>query len=409
VLAFFAAQSFGQSLTDETIEKLIKVSGIEYQVESFPETLVTQLSAINPDTINATDSQLDAIFAQLQKVSSVDLIKTEFRRVLQETLTEQQAKELITWYESELGSMIIAAERAGSSEESMVQMQQNASQLLEDQTRLPLALKILGSVDAGRLVVSTQKHLMTLVQVFTTKLNRPFVESITNTNTMNPEQIQQLKTAVEQQTTLFLLYSLKGFSVDQLNTYAETLEKQSMQLYHTAFSIGYERGLSEYTTEVTGNLAALFNDEGWNIAPYLSVADPEGADLTFQAVDENSPKLLLGWTGDTFDFYVEAQQISKFKSFKRKWREIEKGYKETVDNKKILGIHKGSFTSPQGIEVEFRVTGWNIDGQPAGQIVFLLQNNNISYVVAAVPVDMNQIESVTIRSIAILKTALLLK
>jgi hypothetical protein len=197
--------------------------------------------------------------------------------------------------------------------------------------------------------------------------------------------------------------------VDQLNTYAETLEKQSMQLYHTAFSIGYERGLSEYTTEVTGNLAALFNDEGWNIAPYLSVADPEGADLTFQAVDENSPKLLLGWTGDTFDFYVEAQQISKFKSFKRKWREIEKGYKETVDNKKILGIHKGSFTSPQGIEVEFRVTGWNIDGQPAGQIVFLLQNNNISYVVAAVPVDMNQIESVTIRSIAILKTALLLK
>lgn len=225
---------------------------------------------------------------------------------------------------------------------------------------------------------------------------------------MTPELTKQIKSAVEEQSTLFLLNSLKQFDQGQIERYYQMLEQPNMRLFQEAFLTGFESALDIYTVEITKNVGSLFVDEGWNIASHISVVYPE-EDLTFQAMDETSAKLLVGWAGETFDFYMEAQEVPRFKNFKKKWRAIEKGYKAAVDNKKILKIHKGSFSNPQGLEVQFRVTGWNINGEPAGQIAFLIQNDNVSYIVVAVPVDMNKIESVSIRSIAILKTALLLK
>lgn len=402
-------KTYGADLSQTSMDKLVKASGFEFQITGFSESLITQLSALDPANIYATDSQLEVIFAEVEKVSSADLISTEFRRALKERLSEDQALALLTWYESDLGRSIVLAEQAGSSEESLKQMQENTEQLLEDTVRTSLAKKIIATADTNRLIFNTQKNMIMVVQSVVAKLNRPFAENVTRPNVMTPELSEQIMTAVEQQTILFLLNSLKQFDQDQIGQYYEVLQQPNMQLFLDVYLTGFENALDIYAGKITSSLGELFVDQGWNITPDISVAYPGGEDLTFQAFDEVSTKLLAGWTGETLDFYIEAQEVPRFDSFDKKWSSIEKGYKSVVDNKKILKIHKGSFLNPQGLEVQFRVTGWNINGEPAGQVVYLIQNENISYMAVAVPVDMDRIEAVTIRSISILKTALLLK
>jgi len=288
-------------------------------------------------------------------------------------------------------------------------MQQNAKQLLEDPARKAFVTKILAALDTNRLIFNTQKNIMMVVQSVTKKLNQPFAEYVSNPKVLPPELAQQIKSTVEQKSSLFLLNSLKQFDLNQIGQYLQMLQQPSMQLFQDSYLAGFENGLDKYASEISKSVGELFTGLGWNIAPYLSIAIPEGEDLTFQALDEDSPKLLVAWTGDTFDFYIEASESTKFKSFKKKWRVIEKEYKSAVDGNKILKIHKGSFTNPQGLEVQFKVTAWNLNGEPSGQVVFLIQNDKVSYIVVAAFVGIDKMQSITNRSIDILKTALLLK
>lgn len=381
----------------------------EFQTKGFSTNLITQLAAVDPESIYATDNQLEAIFYEVEKINSADLISDEFRRVLKETLSEEQAADLLVWFESELGKRIVLALQAGASEEALKQMQQNAEQLLQDTNRNASVQHILASADTNRLIFSTQKNIMLVVQSVVKKLNRPFAEIVSNPNMMTPELTKQLNSAVEEQSTLFLLNALKQFNKAEIEQYHKAIQEPNMQLYQDAFISGFESAINTYTARVTAGIGELFTEQGANLASHLSISFPEGEDLTFQAIEEGSAKLLVGWTGETLDFYIEAAEVPRFKSFEKKWRAIEKYYKSIVDNKKILKIHKGSYSNSQGLEVQFRVTGWNINGEPAGHVDYLIQNDKVSYQVVAVPIDMDKIQAVSIRSIAILQTVLILK
>jgi hypothetical protein len=122
IFVSLATKSYGTELSQTTMDKLVKASGFEFQTQGFSDSLFTQLAALDPANIYATDTQLEAIFAEVEKINSADLISKGFRRALKETLSEEQGAELLIWYESDLGSSIVVAEQAGSSEESLNQM-----------------------------------------------------------------------------------------------------------------------------------------------------------------------------------------------------------------------------------------------------------------------------------------------
>lgn len=80
-----ATKSYGTELSQTTMDKLVKASGFEFQTQGFSGGLFTQLAALDPANIYATDTQLEAIFAEVEKINSADLISKGFRRALKET------------------------------------------------------------------------------------------------------------------------------------------------------------------------------------------------------------------------------------------------------------------------------------------------------------------------------------
>lgn len=148
-LCLFCSLSFA-SVSDNPIDKLLDLSGLTKQVREFPGLVKAGMEQARQQGTSIPEDLFSKMLKSADKSILPSEILDEIRSSLNKTISKDEAKKLLKWFESDLGKNITVAEKKASTPEAYQQMIGNAQALLTDSKRVEFAKrldKLLGATD----------------------------------------------------------------------------------------------------------------------------------------------------------------------------------------------------------------------------------------------------------------------
>ena len=109
IFVFTSPFSFAQ-VSDDSINKLMDLSGLTIQIGQFPELVKVGMEQAKQHGTQIPEVEYNAILLSIEKSLLPTEILAEIRGELKKSISESQANEMLVWYESDLGKKITLAE-----------------------------------------------------------------------------------------------------------------------------------------------------------------------------------------------------------------------------------------------------------------------------------------------------------
>ena len=129
---FFASSLSYADISDESINKLLELSGLTMQVDQFPDLIKAEIEQAKQQSTLIPDSEYGSMVNSFNESILPSEIIEGIRVSLKKSINEEEAQKLLAWYESDLGKEIRYAEESASTPEAYKQMRQSAQSLLEN-------------------------------------------------------------------------------------------------------------------------------------------------------------------------------------------------------------------------------------------------------------------------------------
>ncbi len=156
-LLCLASLSYAE-VPDEILNKVIELSGITKQVNQFPELIKSGMDQARQQGTPVSDEDHGAMLLFVdQSVVPADMV-AKIRASLKESLSDHEAKQLLAWYETELGREITEAEEKASTPAAYQEMMQSAESLMQDLDRLEYAMRIDMELGLTRMTMDLQEQ-----------------------------------------------------------------------------------------------------------------------------------------------------------------------------------------------------------------------------------------------------------
>tara|TARA_R110001592_G_scaffold6853_1_gene37786 strand:- start:759 stop:1559 length:801 start_codon:yes stop_codon:yes gene_type:complete len=244
IVLLFSLSLFAQAekIEEGTINELIVLSGIKSQIEDLPTSVVAMIHQGFPNLSNEKKNELAVIFG---KVFNSDLVLKDIASDMQKNLTENEAKEVITWYESNTGNRIARAEEDASTPQAMIEFQKAAPQLMTNSELMATVQKLLEQTKVIEETIDIQETVMLATMVGMSQVRNPEqdinVEQLKSIVTM---QIDQAKSGVEQMVAAQLAFTYKDIDKASMNEYLSALESPAMKKFNNSNANGLRIALS---------------------------------------------------------------------------------------------------------------------------------------------------------------------
>lgn len=230
-LLFSSQQSLAEKISDTSLQALIRLSGIEQHINNLPLELKKGVRlSVSQKTSNSTPQEVDRIIGDIDRYVQVEEIQAWFRQKMQSTLTQADAKRLLTWYRSDLGQKITKAELKGDSAEAYQTIQQQAPLLLKQKQRVERAKKINQLSDATGQVLQLQESVMAAASYATMKHKSP--KSAPDMAQIK-QRIASIKDTIRESIERFMLltyvYIYRDISIAELDHYIDFLSDPANQ------------------------------------------------------------------------------------------------------------------------------------------------------------------------------------
>jgi len=243
--------------SDETnIEKLLESSGITKQVKSLPEAFqigIEQTAARDKDF----SSQLSLVLTNsANKTLKPQIVLGQIKQTLRESLTDEEIKNLLDWYQSDLGETITALEIESSSAKAYQEMILNAEAFLKDKERVAFAKSFDSLTKSTELIIDIQKFTMFAFYTALSKASNP--EKNVNYKPVEKQFTQMessFKQQIQQGVTLALVFTYQSLSKEQLVAYENFLKEKDTQKFIKESIKGLNKGLQRVITDLSNEVA----------------------------------------------------------------------------------------------------------------------------------------------------------
>lgn len=234
VLLLLASFAQAQPLSQDTLDKLIILSGTDAQAKDAAASAGMMFSQ---SPLGQADSEKIKNFQAT--VMDYNLLIEGASESLKAALTEEQGSKLVNWYESNFGNRVARAEEAGSSPEALQSAMQSAQSLLADAKRVEMADKMIDLMGAIEESIDMQKSLTSAVFAGMSTMQSPGEPvDLAGIDAMISAQIESAKPQIEQQMRVIILNMYKDFSLADLQSYYEVLARPEMQAFNKASAEG---------------------------------------------------------------------------------------------------------------------------------------------------------------------------
>ena len=249
-------------VTDESLNKLLDLSGITKQVGQLPGAIKGVIQQARQQGTPIPDEDHKAMMITIDQSMLPSEMVAEIRAPLKESISEEEAKQLLVWYGSDLGKEITSAEIKASTAEAFQEMMQSAETLMQDLERLEYAMRIdmlLGltnmTMDVNKQTsIATHSAIMTAMQPDIPLDLEPLKAK------MKAERAQT-REAIKGMVLLSLVYTYKDLEIDKLNKYEKFLKDPITTKFNKMGIKGMNRALSSSVLKFTQALITMLESK----------------------------------------------------------------------------------------------------------------------------------------------------
>jgi hypothetical protein len=262
VLVFESPVVAFAEMSSSSLNKLMKYTGINKQMAGFSDMVMAGFGRNKEVTgkISAEQhSEIDDIVHESFEASKItDLIKKNVNN----EFSEEEARQLLSWYRSPLGVKIVAAEDKTSSHEAYQKMVAESDRLLANQERVAIAQKIDSLVKATEMTQEVQR----------TGGEAMIEAMVANMQGSDATQVAMFKAAIlpllEQQSvnssrivTLMYIYAYRNIAISDLNKYVKFLENPVSQRFYRNVLASMKIALNDSVGDMSGAIARMYQED----------------------------------------------------------------------------------------------------------------------------------------------------
>ncbi len=258
----FASSLSYADITDESINKLLNLSGLTKQVDQFPGFFKAGLERAKQQSTSIPDDQYSLIVHSVDESILPSEIIEEIRISLKKSINEKEAEKLLAWYESDLGKKITRAEESASTPEAYQQMMQLAQSLLENSERVEFANRIDVLVGATEMTMDIQKN--TGIAVYSAIMTAIKPDAPLNIEPFKAQMdalIEQTRATTKQIATISFVYSYRNIKTNNLKKYETFLSEDTTMKFNKAIMDGMNRGIKNSASRWADLLAKIFKSK----------------------------------------------------------------------------------------------------------------------------------------------------
>jgi hypothetical protein len=238
------------------------LSGINKQVAGYPGMLNAGIDQAHQQNPSIPGNELSGMKRAIEKAFVPELFINSISNEIRNNVTEEEASQLISWFESIPGQKITLAEENASKPEALQNMISEAQSLFSDTTRVGLAQKIdalVGSTD-----MTMQIQMDTAVAVFTSvssALGQNQNEMIENFKLQLASREEQMRKNTEQFTIISFLYSYKNIDLETLKKYIHFLGEPNTIKFNDSVKKGLKYAFKKATNDMAKSLGILISSK----------------------------------------------------------------------------------------------------------------------------------------------------
>lgn len=259
---FFVASLSHAEVSDESINKLLDLSGLSMQVEQFPGLIKAGMEQAKKQGTPIPNAE----YSSMVKSANESILPSEIiggiRVSLKKSINEKEAQKLLAWYESDLGKEITQAEESASTPEAYQQMMQSAQSLLDNSERVEFANRLDVLLGATDMTMDIQKYsgIAVYSAIFTamqpdTPLNiEPFKAQMDAANA-------KTRAAIKQMITISFVYSYKNIESENLKKYEMFLNDATTMKFNKTIMDSMSRELESSVSKWADVLAQIFKSK----------------------------------------------------------------------------------------------------------------------------------------------------
>lgn len=250
-----SSENDSNEVSDESIKKLLNLSGLTAQVNQFPGVIKEGMRQAKQQGAAIPDAEFRAMLRCVdESILSSEMLEG-IRSSLKKSINEDEAQDLLAWYESDLGKEITAAEERASTPEAYRQMMKEAQSLLTNTERVEFAERFDGLFGGTEMTMDLQEISALAVYSAIMSAMQPGVPL-----NLDPFKAQmdaasaRTRAAIEQMVVASYVYSYQGIDTEKLKKYEAFLNKPIASKFNRIIMTSIK---SEFETSISKWAVAL--------------------------------------------------------------------------------------------------------------------------------------------------------
>lgn len=255
--------AWSSEISGDSLDKLMDLSGLDKQVVELPGMVMAGVQSASEEGAPISGAALTVMQEKVDAAFNPVVVREGIGSEIKNRISESDARELIVWYESELGRRVTREEEQASTPAAYQEMIGQAQPLLGDQQRVAIAQRINKLVNGTEMAMELQTN--TGVAVFSAvskALNPGEAIDIDGFRAMMAEQEPQIRQSIEQLLTLSFVYTYRNIDVAELEQYLAFLERPITMKFNDAGMTGMKTALNQSIQTMAESLAVEFANGG---------------------------------------------------------------------------------------------------------------------------------------------------
>lgn len=243
----------------DSVERLVEISGISAMVATIPAHLQAGLEEGMGRNGEVSGEMRQEILGSVATSVKTDLILEDIIRVIGNSMSGADVASLLTWYESDTGREIAAAEAAASTPEAYEDMLASVESLFADRARLEMAARIDQATNATDLTTELQMSVMEASYAAISSAIQPGEPlELESFRARMAAERPAMRQSVEQLVILSLVYSYQDIPLSRLEDYLAFLQSPEGERFSDVVFRGVSDGLTRAVHRLSSEIGAIF-------------------------------------------------------------------------------------------------------------------------------------------------------
>ena len=258
-IVFLSSIVLAGNITDTSFNKLMALSGINKEIAELPGMIIAGIEQAKQQGAPISDAAFGEMQEPMKSVFRPSEILNIIGKEIRNNISESEAKDLLAWYESDLGRVITKAEENASTPAAYQEMIKKAQSLLADEQGVNIAKRIDMLLNATDMAMQLQENAgIAVSSVISTIMNPSQSINIEDFKTQMFAQEQQSRKKIEQLVILFFVYSYKDINKANIEKYIKFLERPNTKKFNNSVAKGMEYAFNHSIDTMAKSLADAF-------------------------------------------------------------------------------------------------------------------------------------------------------